>query len=179
MQYLVTTVRFLIGTVFFAALLSKVANRSAFHAFVTSLREMRVLPADWVHAIAWLMAAAEGCVVVLLAVPAPTATTLGLSGAAVLLVVFATGIRLGVRRGAQATCACFGVSSAPLGARHVARNATLAVLALAGAAVSASSPEMSWETAVPAALCGLVAAVLAIRLDDLFELFFPTAQPTR
>lgn len=55
-------------------------------------------------------------------------------GALVTLVGFTAAIVVQLRRGRHPQCACFGAwSTAPLGGRHVARNAGFAVLALLAA----------------------------------------------
>ncbi|MFD7712101.1 MauE/DoxX family redox-associated membrane protein [Streptomyces sp. NPDC059786] len=178
MHYLAIGVRCLIGTVFVVSFIGKFTARGALADLVGSLRELRLLPENRVRTAARLLTTAEGGIAALLIAPSSTLAGLGLGAAALLLTVFAAGIGIAARRGAHAVCACFGPSQVPLGRRHVVRNALLAAVAVTGIAASASTSPVSPGPAVVAAVSGLLTGVLITRLDDLFDLLFPSAGPT-
>ncbi|MET7724682.1 MauE/DoxX family redox-associated membrane protein [Streptomyces mirabilis] len=90
-----------------------------------------------------------------------------------LLAAFTTGIVRALRSGTKASCACFGVSTAPIGRRHVVRNTVLLALAAFGlAAALAGTPAPTQAAGVLIAAFGaLVGALLVIFTDELGTLF--------
>jgi hypothetical protein len=105
--------------------------------------------------------------------PAPVLTGVALAGAAALMAVLTAGVAVAVRRGVTAPCACFGSGGrAPLGVVHLARNAFLLVVLVAGVA---GAGLQRWQpglaAAVLAASAGGVSALLLTRLDDVAALF--------
>jgi hypothetical protein len=172
-QYLAIGIRCLIGALFLASAISKVSTRGAFGAFVSSVRGMRLLPPGRARPVAIVVVVAEFGVCVLLAVPVAAATVAGFMVAAGLLAVFAIGITVAIGRGARVPCRCFGASTTPLGPRHVARDAGLAAVAVAGAVVALSTGPVHAGGAAVAALAGLLLGGLVLAIDDIVELFLP------
>lgn len=172
MQYLVIGVRCLLGLVFLASVISKVAGAGAFDAFLTSLRGMSVLPPALARAAAWGVVLGEGGVCGLLAVPEPWAAVGGFAIAAGLLAMFACGIALSTRQGVHVPCRCFGASTVPLGRPHVARNVVLAGLAVLGETCAQADGTVQAGGAVLAVCAGLLFGGLVVRFDDLLELFW-------
>ncbi|HSK96638.1 MAG TPA: MauE/DoxX family redox-associated membrane protein [Euzebyales bacterium] len=174
MAYVLVGCRVLLLLVFAASTLGKIRNRSAWAAFVRSLRDLRLLPERAVTAVAVAVAAGEAAAVLLLAAPATIPAALAVVG--VLLAAFTVAIVATLRRGVQAPCRCFGAASLPLGRRHVLRNAMLlAVAGLTASALSAPSASAS-ASAHPAGLAvavaaGLVGGALLVFFDELVELF--------
>ncbi|MBE1486638.1 MauE/DoxX family redox-associated membrane protein [Plantactinospora soyae] len=176
MDYLEMACRVLLGVVFLVSAASKLRNRSAFDAFAVGLRDTGLVSAGNTRRIGVLTVAAEVGVVLLLAVPATVPIGYLLAGA--LLAVFVGGIGLMMRRGVDATCPCFGVSTTRLGGRQVIRNAVLLaiagtglVAALAGTGVGSGE----WAGLLLAAVTGAVVALIVVRLDDIVDLFASTA----
>ncbi|SCG59630.1 Methylamine utilisation protein MauE [Micromonospora echinaurantiaca] len=174
MRYVEVAGRLTLALVFLAAVVGKVRGRAAFAEFARSVDQFGLLPRAWATAAAYLAVAAEAAVVGLLAVPATVRA--GYAVATGLLGVLSAAIVAAVRRGRRPACRCFGAGGAPLGARHVLRNAVLLAVAGFGWAVLALAPP---EPLRPAGLLlGLAAAVpvaaLVIRFDDLAALFAPT-----
>ncbi len=177
----------LLGVVFAVAAVSKLRSRRAFTEFVASLRPMGLAPAARLPLVAGAVAVAEVAVTVLLAVslggplpenPASTVAALGFAGAVALLAVLTGGVAVALRRGVSAPCRCFGVSAAPLGPIHLARNGILLVVAAVGLISVLASPLGSGEAAglaiaVPA---GLVLGALIVAFDDLWFLLAPPAR---
>ncbi|MEH0972088.1 MauE/DoxX family redox-associated membrane protein [Micromonospora sp. CPCC 205546] len=173
--------RILLALVFLAAVLGKLRTRAGFEGFVASVGQFGV-PPGWVGPVARSAVAAEAAVVVLLAVPSTVPA--GLLLAAGLLGVLTVAIAAALRRGARPACRCFGAADAPIGPRHVARNLTLAAVALLGllgGAVAGASPSPSPATVLLAAGLAVPLAAVVVRLDDLVALFapHPSSRPTR
>lgn len=168
MASFVVFVRALVGGVFVFSAMTKLRSRGQFVAFVSSVRAMGLVPACWTTPIAVAVAASELAAAVLVAVD--RLYRLGLVLAVVLLVVFLIAIAVVARRGLEATCRCLGASTRPLGALHLARNAGLAVIALA-AVISPGSPLPSAEESVALVAAALAVFVHLVFLDDLAELF--------
>lgn len=172
MHYLGIGIEFLVGAVFLISFCSKI-KRAAFAEFADSLRDMGLVPARVARPVAASVVAAEGAIVLLVSVPLTLGA--GFAAAAVLLVVFTGGIARTLRRGAAASCRCFGSSKAPLGVRHVVRNVALTACAALGALTTLMPPErIHLGGAVVAAAAGLVSGGLITVLDNLHELFFST-----
>ena len=177
MGYLEVAARLLVGTVFVVALAGKVRGAGAYAAFEASLRQMRVVPEALVRPAAAASLAAEAAVVALLAVPREWAGLAGFALAAGLLSVFAAAIALSLRGGNRAPCRCFGASATPLGRGHIARNAVLVAITLAGliAAAGPGAPGSLASTAGPGAIvaggAGLVVGIIVTAYDDVVALF--------
>jgi len=172
-QYLVIGIRCLIGTVFLASFFGKVVGRGAFATFVTSVREMRLLPPRLARPAALVVVGVEPAVCVLLAVSRPPVTGIALLAASGLLMSFAVAIGVAVHRGVRKPCRCFGTSTVPLGWLHVVRNVVLATLAVSALmAGSASGPVTAGGLAV-ASLAGLLLGSFVVVLDDVVALFKP------
>lgn len=114
-----------------------------------------------------VITAAEAAVPFLLVIPHAAAYGFGL--AAVLLVAFTVAIGSALRRGRRAPCRCFGASSAPVGTRHLGRNAALLAAAALGIPPPGTLPPAAGLAV--AAGAGLVGAVLVVSLDDIIDLF--------
>ncbi|MEW2512832.1 MauE/DoxX family redox-associated membrane protein [Streptomyces sp. NPDC046870] len=176
MQYLEFGIRCLIGTVLLAAAVGKAASGRSFAAFTSSLDDLGLVPPRAVRPVAVAVVAGEALVCLLLAAPWAGLPALGLTGAAVLLLAFATAIACAVARGTRAVCRCFGgASTGPLGVRHIVRNVLLAGLALAAAG---TMPRPDIGSAQPAgllvaALGGLLVGGCVVALDTIAGLFRP------
>ncbi|MCX4822353.1 methylamine utilization protein MauE [Streptomyces sp. NBC_01142] len=174
MTYLVFACRILLIGVFLVAVVGKFRGRAAFEEFAKSIADLRLLSRRLSTAAAAAVAVTELAVLALLAVP-PTAPA-GFALAAVLLLVFTTGIALALRRGRRAPCRCFGASAAPLGPVHVVRNLILALAGAAGLGLSLTEGAGAWwpehvgGTAV-ALTTAAIGVLLVVRLDDLMALF--------
>lgn len=176
MQYLAIGIRCLIGVVFLASFVSKVVGREAFGAFVESVRGMRVLPLGLAAPAAVVVVVAEAAICLFVVVPAQIVNLAGFVVASSLLLAFAVGIVMSLRQGVRASCRCFGVSTTPLGPRHVVRNAGLtAVSGLGMAAVSAGADPVRLGGMGVALGAGLVLGGLVTVLDDIVELFGSTS----
>ncbi|MGW2033730.1 MauE/DoxX family redox-associated membrane protein [Streptomyces sp. NPDC001761] len=176
MQYLEFGIRCLIGTVFLTAAVGKTARGGSFAAFTSSLEDLGLVPLRAVRPVAVAVVAGEGLVCLLLAAPWARLPALGLTGAAVLLLAFATAIACAVARGTRAVCRCFGgASTSPLGVRHVVRNVLLAGLALAAAEAMPRPHTGSAQPAglLVAALGGLLVGGCVAALDTIASLFRP------
>lgn len=172
MGYLALGCQVLLGGVFAVSSGSKLHSRAAFADFTAATA--RLTGAHAARAFRFAVAVVAVEVVVVLALCTPWLARWGFVAAAGLLAVLTAAIVRSLRRGQRATCRCFGVSDAPLGTLHVARNAVLAALcALGVAAGAASTPDPGVAcVAVAAALAGVV---LVVRLDDVAGLFRATA----
>ncbi|MEV6673920.1 MauE/DoxX family redox-associated membrane protein [Streptomyces sp. NPDC051162] len=174
MGCLALAIRCLIGGVFLTSFIGKVAGRGAFDRFVSSVRDMRVLPTRAAaRSVARCVVTAEAAVCVTLATPVRAVAVGGFVLSGVLLTVFAAGILLSLRQGVRTPCRCFGASTSPLGPGHVARNLTLTAVAVTGAvAVPAAGPATPGAT-VLSVLAGLLLGGLTTALDDILDLFRP------
>ncbi|MEW2404221.1 MauE/DoxX family redox-associated membrane protein [Streptomyces sp. NPDC046862] len=179
MEYLFAGARGLLGLVFLVSVVGKVAGRSAFTAFVGSVRALGVVPPVLVRPVARTVIAWEVAVCVLVAVPGRSAATAGFLAAVALLAGFTTGIAAAVRRGATAPCRCFGASTTPLGTPHIVRNVVLCAVAMAGALSAPVAADARPGGAVVAGATGLFAGAVITQLDHLLTLFRPLSVPAR
>ncbi|MFD3518722.1 MauE/DoxX family redox-associated membrane protein [Streptomyces sp. NPDC058657] len=171
MEYVVLACRVLVGVVFVASAASKLLSAASFRSFVTATRDMAV-PAALAPAVAVGVVGGEAASVVLLAAwPGGVA---GLVVAGVLLVGFTAGIAGVLLRGKDQSCNCFGSTTAPIGPRHVVRNAALLAVVAAGLLCqSAGQGQTHWAGVLAAVVAGLIGAVLVLSTDDLAERFAP------
>ncbi|MFF7250268.1 MauE/DoxX family redox-associated membrane protein [Embleya sp. NPDC008237] len=141
--------------------------------FATALGDFAFLPAAARPALTLLVPAAELAAAVLLALPATL--TAGLALAAVLCAAFSAVAVTTMRRGSRAACPCFGSrTTVPMGPWHVARNATLTVLAILGGAVAVAHGTTTPLDAPALALAVGSAAyltTLAVFTDDIAFFF--------
>lgn len=107
---------------------------------------------------ATLIAAETTVATVLLFGPAPE--SLGL--AALMLAVLAGGVLVSTRRGLDVRCACFGTARETLSGRHLWRNTSLAVFALALALAPAgpTTPDLAGRILLTATGFGIGIAVV-------------------
>ncbi len=175
MQYVTLACRFTVGIVFLIALLGKVRGRRAFWEFTGSVREMALLAHPWDTAVSAGAVLAEAAIVVLLTVAQTVPVGFMLAGA--VLLAFSGAITRAVRAGSQTACRCFGAVSAPLGSRHLVRNASLFAIATTGLTCELLRPE--GEISLAGSFITLVGAgvvsLFIIYLDDLASLL--TAPP--
>ncbi|MEU8185204.1 MauE/DoxX family redox-associated membrane protein [Micromonospora sp. NPDC049044] len=181
MSYVAAFSRSLIFLIFLAAVLGKLRDRRRFGEFVASVAALRLVPASLVGPVAVAVAGAEVAVcALLLALPVPGLTAGGLGLAAALLTGFSAAIATALSRGVTASCRCFGGDlSAPFGRRHVVRNATLALVGVAGAGAVLWQPATDLPALAITAPFALLAAALTVRLDDVVEVFRPLSVPGR
>jgi hypothetical protein len=166
--------------VFAVSAAGKVRSAERQRAFAASLRPLGFVPDRFLRPAALAVTAAEVAVVVgLTCVPfgagPPAAGAFWL--AAGVLTVLTGGVALALGRGAAASCACFGTAERPLSRRHLVRNLALLAIAVGGLALADQLPAGTTElpAAALAGLGGAVVALLLIRLDDVVDLFAPTA----
>lgn len=173
--YLEVFSRCLIGVVFLFSAWSKRPGSGRFREFSDSLAAMRLLPAPLVRPVAAVVVAAETAVVLLVApLPVRLLAAAGLALAVLLLAGFAVSIGLVLRRGVQASCRCFGGSSAaPFRRHHIVRNVLLVAVAGAGLVAVLAGPALTWEALLLAGVPAAVLGLLTTRLDDVVELFAP------
>lgn len=175
-----------LGTgVFTASATSKLRGGAAYREYRAGLAATSLVPERLLPATAMTLCIAEVIVALALASAAavtaawlPGAIPLAVSAlglAAALSAVLTAGVATVVRRGTTATCACFGARSGrPLTVSHVARNACLLVVLVAGLVVAAlAAAKSSPAASVVALAAGLFAALIFVRWDDLAYLLGP------
>jgi hypothetical protein len=106
--------------------------------------------------------------VVTVLLPASTVRP-ALAVAAALLLAFTAALAAAISRGVTTPCRCFGASGPP-GRPQLIRNVLLCLVAAGGAALVTDAAADPAGAAV-AVLVALVAALLAIRADDVAVLF--------
>jgi uncharacterized membrane protein YphA (DoxX/SURF4 family) len=173
-MYVWVACRVLIGAVFLAAAAGKLRSRSAFAGYVESLRALRMLPTTTLWPVAVALAAAEAAVPVLLARGATARP--GSVVAVALLGVLTTGVAWALVRRTGAACRCFGGAAVPLRRRHLLRNGLLLGVAVVAVMSPAGRPAAQPGGVAVAVAAGLVLAALAVRFDDLADLFSGTAR---
>lgn len=168
-----------------ASAAGKLKSRKAYRLYCDGLRETRLLPGSLLQAAAAVLSGAEAVIAAgLIAAAVLTAVEvrgaiplaeLALAATALLILVFAAGIAVVIRRGTRAPCPCFGTaSSRPLGRAHLIRNLSLlAVVCVGLVAVPLAHGRLAVAGTVLAAGTGAVTALLFIRWDDLAGLFAP------
>lgn len=169
--------RLLVGTVFAVSVVAKLRSLDAWRSYSSWLAGLPLRPLSGRAAPA-LLSGAEVAVVVLVAIP--VSASIGLVAGAAMSMALTLGLAAAVRRGSRQPCHCFGSSSEPLGALHVARNALLLVLAAVGVAYafdSTRAPAPSPAEAALAVIGGLAAALLVIFFGDVAALFRPMTRP--
>lgn len=169
MPYVVMACRSLLFVIFLASTFGKIRSPMAFKTFKSWLAE---LPVPLVPAFAGLAAITIGIaeVAILLLLALPWTVSAGFALALATLTLFTVGAWLAVRHGTHVSCQCFGASDTPLGRRHVARDASLCMPALAGL-VSAPNAGVRPAAVLLSLTTGLVIGLLVARLDDLVMLF--------
>ncbi|GAA2063990.1 hypothetical protein GCM10009801_08290 [Streptomyces albiaxialis] len=170
MDYALLTCRLLLGGIFVVSAASKLRGRVAFREFESAARGMGA-PARFLRPVAVAVVAVECLIPPLLLVPPGGLPGLLLSGA--LLLVLTAALAGALRRGTRTSCACFGSSTAPVGRRHVARNAALLAVVAAGVPMSLSgAPELPAHPGgiATAAFAALVGGLLVVSLDALTAL---------
>lgn len=167
----------LLAIVFLAAAVGKTVDRAGFSAVV---RAIPAVPGRGVAGLALAVPIAEAGVAVALLLapfaPDPWVAWAATGAALALLAGFSAVIVQSLTRGSAVRCACFGGRGARFAPRHLVRNALLALVAAVAGPVAAGVAPLA--PAVPlllAAACGAVPAVLVITMDDLVDLFRPTA----
>ncbi|UBU18339.1 MauE/DoxX family redox-associated membrane protein [Nonomuraea gerenzanensis] len=170
MEYVALAARCTLGIVFLAAVAGKVRGREAFAAFRRSMPALVPLWRGRVPAaLPVAVVAVESATVVLLTAESTAPAGLVLAGA--VLLAFSLGIRHALRSGSRVSCNCFSTSSAPLGRRHLVRNAGLIAVAVTGLAASGAGTHAHPAGAVLALAAGGLIALLAVFTDDLTDLF--------
>lgn len=146
-----------IALVFARAAIHKIFDVTAFTGFVA---DYRLVPEAMVRPLALLIAAAEVAVVLALVVPRGQAA--GALLAAVLLLAYAGGIAVNLRRGRnRIECGCGGAPQ-PLGWPMVGRNLVLAAIAAAAAGATPALPGLAGTLVVTlGGLTGFAAYLLA------------------
>jgi Methylamine utilisation protein MauE len=163
-----TFCRWVIGITFAVSAIGKATSMVSFRAAVA---EFGVLPARLTDPVAAGTVAAEGLVVVLVALGGGWATA-GFVLAMALLAVFSAALVLALRRKAGVSCNCFGSSERRISWYDVLRNAALVACCIAGLWGA-----HSWAGGRPGVglvlVLGLMAAtfmVIVSNLEDIVEL---------
>jgi hypothetical protein len=177
-----TALTALLCTVFAASAYGKVRSTTAWQSFISSLRPLGFVPARLIRPVSIALLAAEGALAIALfwsvlgglaKFPGVLAVARWAAvGAVTLLLILTGGVVVAVVRHTKASCACFGVSTRPLGRLHVVRNCTLLIVAVL-ALLTTYGQAASAGALLVGAVAGVVGALLIIRLDDLADLFFP------
>ncbi|MGK5552004.1 MauE/DoxX family redox-associated membrane protein [Actinomadura kijaniata] len=136
--HLLLACRALILGVFAVAFVGKVRSASRFHGFVSSIRQLAVLPERAATPVGAAIAAGEGMAAVLLL--APGTSRVGFALASVLLALFAGVVVRAVRNGVFAECRCFGSRGSVMGQAMLVRNLLLLGIAAPGAVLGAPVP---------------------------------------
>jgi methylamine utilization protein MauE len=160
--------RCLLAIVFACSAGAKLRGGGSFRAFRDWLGDLPV-PGAAHHAggLAAALASAEVLIVLLLVLPWTVRPGFALAGAT--LLVFIAGTRLAITRGTNAACNCFGARGAPLGWRHVVRDAVLLAVAVLGAVASDAHGARVAGVAVSVATAAFL-SVLIVFLDDVMSL---------
>jgi hypothetical protein len=165
---------------------TKLRSGRAYRAFRAGLADTALVSRPLTGLVAAALVAAEVAVATLCATAlimtflsrSGALTGAALAGATALTSVLTAGVAVAVRRGVTAPCACFGSGSrSPLSGVHLARNACLLAVLVAGTAsagLEAWPPSLAAATLAAAA--GGVSALLLTRLDDLTALFRTAAR---
>ena len=161
-------VRALLVVVFATAFLGKLRGEDGIAGFADWIAGLRVMPRPWTVLAARATLTAEAAIVALLLTPWTALP--GLVLAALVLAVFAAATLSVHRRGITAQCRCFGAAAAPLGRRHVLRDALLAATALAALAGAGLAAPPIPGLALGAA-AGALVALGVVFLDDIASLF--------
>lgn len=174
MAPLIIGIRCLIGIVFAASFLGKVAGTRAFREFSASLMSMGVLNGEVARMAAFAVVAAELLISASMTSPNPSVALAGFALGILLMVVFSGAIVLVIRRGTKAICRCFATSTAPLSTRHVIRNGALAILMLVGFIISLRGAGATSRTSIGVSVVvGLLCGGVVTILDSIIDLFRP------
>ncbi len=173
-EYLELGCRVLVGGVFAVSAGSKLSSRTAVADFAAATARLTGARAGRARQLAAAVVAAE--IAVVLALIVPSLVRWGFAVGIGLLAVFSVAIVGALRRRQTTPCRCFGASTSPLGAQHVARNAALTAVGVLGIAadLSGGASSLDFGLACVVALAALIGVALAARLDDLIGLFRTT-----
>jgi hypothetical protein len=181
MQYVALTCRCALGVVFLAAVAGKLHSRAAFSRFRASVAALTHSRGRASAVLSGATVLVEAGVAVLLAIPRTVPAGLVLAG--LVLLGFCAAVVSAMRSGAAPPCRCFGATGAPLGGRHLVRNAGLLVLVAAALPTGVGASHQTLHPA-GAALGLAAAAVVALAVlffDDLVDLLteprFPDTSP--
>lgn len=163
-----TFCRWAIGLTFAVSALGKARTLGAFRAAVA---DFGVLPRRAEGPVALATVAAEGLVVLLVALGRGWAAA-GFVLALLLLAVFSAVLAAALRRKAGVACTCFGASERQISWYDVARNGCLALCCAAGLASWSAATGGRPELALIVALALMAATFLALvsNLQDIVEL---------
>ncbi|MBB5624596.1 MauE/DoxX family redox-associated membrane protein [Sphaerisporangium krabiense] len=170
---MLVTVRLLLGCVLLVAGVSKVRSASARRDFAASIRDLGLARGRTATVLGTGVAMAEVGVAALLVIPAPDGARHGIgpAAAAVLLSAFTAVVWRALRRGAPASCRCFGSGGGAFRRDHLWRNILLCLLAVGALAaeLAPATPPVTldgWLCAAFAAVVGAGLALPVIHWDD-------------
>ncbi|MDQ0983117.1 MULTISPECIES: MauE/DoxX family redox-associated membrane protein [Streptomyces] len=171
MDYVLIACRVLVGLVFLLSAAGKLKGRQEFEDFRAATRALA--PGLPERAVAPGVIVLELAVVTLLLFEGAVAA--GFLLALGLLTAFTVGIAVAVANARQVVCACFGASSAPVGAAHLVRNTVLLLAGAGGlaAALTGTGTADDIAGAVTASVTGAAVAVMTLFTDDISHLFRP------
>jgi hypothetical protein len=161
--------RCLLAIGFACSAFAKLHDGASFRKFRAWLGDLPV-PVAARHATASAAAVAGAEVLIALLTVLPWTVLAGFALAGATLAVFIAGTCLAMARGAKATCHCFGARGAQLGPRHVARDAVLIAVAIAGAVASGAHGARPAGVAVSVA-AAVFLAIGVVFLDDVLSVF--------
>lgn len=171
MVYVDLALRALLSAVFVLSAASKCYRQPARSGFADAVAKLAPLVWRIRHGVAGAVTAAEAGIAVLLILL--HSSDAGFVVALGVLSVFSAVVGVAVVRGRRVRCRCFGEDGTVVGLGHLARNATLMVVALLGLVVGSQDlPAAHADGAVLAVGCGILAGLVLTRWDDLLFLVF-------
>jgi hypothetical protein len=176
LTYLDVALRALLCAVFAAAAAGKLRSAVTRVELADAIDTLLVTGERAAALIANAVVVAEVAVVALLLVPATTAFGFGLG--ALVLLGFTAVLALGLRRGRNVRCQCFGLDGGEVGLQHLVRNGLLIACGCVGVAVTGGVQGADAGGVIVAVLAGASAGWLLTRWDDMVFLITAFA-PTR
>lgn len=174
MPYIAIACRVSITVIFAIAAAGKLSGRDSFREFTRSVVAMQVVPPRAAGAAAGFSAAAELLAASLAVIPLRATGIAGCALAGLLAVAFSFAITVSLRRGNRAPCRCFGKSATPLGGRHIARNALILAISVAGIGTLPGRAAVSAPAVIVAAAAGLFIGLGIAAYDEIGELIAPS-----
>jgi hypothetical protein len=178
----------LAACIFGVSSISKLHRKKVYQSYLAGLRDTRLITRSKLPFTAAFLVGCEvtaavssASALVALATSVPSAgivaqSALGVSAA--LTSVLTLGVAAILKRGTKARCACFGgTSRRPLSRAHLLRNSSLLILLAAGLGCALASGRdpgpLPLVSLLAVIACGLIAAPVFIRWEELAELFSP------
>jgi hypothetical protein len=170
--YLLTFSRLSIGLVFFASVLGKLRD---FSAFQQTIDNFQILPRQAGKLASYALLAGELLTIPLLLGPA---AVFGFALSILLLSLFGLVLWISLRRGSQVSCGCFGPSQRPISNLDIGRNIGLIFVSLLGMVSLSITPGIRIQPRIEEHfLTGMISIVLTLLWINLSALvgFFKSA----